>query len=408
MTSRLPQLLLLLFLLALPAAGQGPDASSFLLDGVVVEGVRSDAGRDIVTAEARLVPGRQYTEDEIRLAVYRVRRLPFVLHADYSLRDGQEGGGRRVVFEIEANHPFFVEAEGNAARRNGAEEDDDQTEWSLAAEAGVRMFVGGQGLLTGSISGFDEIGPDSVLAAYTRYGLFGRGAKAQASVRTNFDRDEGDVYDGQLSLEVPIAGDHSLRGGLGWFKSKRDDSDFVSESESRRADLAWIFETTDDPRFTTRGTFATAGLHYGDAEQSFRASDFSDDDESSGFGALVEARRYWPVSLRTSLSADLLASWDRNELDGFDGNQESTFAALGVGHAFDILGTGTARRGLDLRWENHLHLAESRFESPFGTQRSTDASFTTGLAVRAGWGLARLSFTYLDNVDQDFEDSGPL
>ena len=62
-------------------------AQSFVIERVEV--TAAHARPAIVRAETRLVAGRAYTVEQLDRAVYRVRRLPFIVDATYSLEAGQ-------------------------------------------------------------------------------------------------------------------------------------------------------------------------------------------------------------------------------------------------------------------------------------------------------------------------------
>src|SRR5438270_12828530 len=99
-------LLLLLFFTALPAWGQEEPATAqettdrFLIEKITVEGPKA-AVANIVRVEMLLREGGSYTEDQLRQAIYRVHRLPFVLDASFSLRKGSRRGAFELVVEVQ-------------------------------------------------------------------------------------------------------------------------------------------------------------------------------------------------------------------------------------------------------------------------------------------------------------------
>ena len=101
-----PTLALGLLLLAAAAAGaQDPapppgEPARFLIERITVEGPK-EAAANIVRAETLLREGETYTEAELRQAVYRVQRLPFVLDAGFSLRKGSQRGAYELAIEIQ-------------------------------------------------------------------------------------------------------------------------------------------------------------------------------------------------------------------------------------------------------------------------------------------------------------------
>ena len=97
----------------------GQEPPRFLIESVVVEGVPQAAGRRIVSGETLLKMGQTYTERELRQAVYRVRRLPFVVNAESTLRKGEHDGYELVIPVVEET-PVFLSA-GTNGQRGGPE-----------------------------------------------------------------------------------------------------------------------------------------------------------------------------------------------------------------------------------------------------------------------------------------------
>src|SRR5688572_9758135 len=108
---RLLPVLLCLGVPVVPAAAQAPEPARFLLESIVVEGVQRDAPREIVAGESLLKPGNEYTEQELREAVYRIKRLPFMVDADFSLRKGSERGTYELVILVKETSVLFYSAQ---------------------------------------------------------------------------------------------------------------------------------------------------------------------------------------------------------------------------------------------------------------------------------------------------------
>jgi len=408
MTTRLLAALLILSWLAATASAQTPPDQRFLVESIVVSGVENPSARDIVSDQSLLVAGRSYSEQEIREAVYRVRRLPFVLGAELSLRDGKAPDGKQVVITVDSNSSYFLVADVTGTYNGDAQKGQDATDWGVAATGGGRWFLGPMGLASVSAQGFDGAGVEIGQADYTRYGLFGRGAAVKIAASTNVDRDLNDFYTGSLALEVPLTGNHSLRSTLDWFQSKSDSGGFRSRNESGTVGLSWVYDSTDDPLFPTRGRSALGGARYSDSKQTFQSTEFSSRQTSHDIGLQLAGSRFWSLTTRQSVSAAFNASWDRTTLAAFRETNENSLASVKLGHATDLqrrlLGSG----GVDLRWENSLEVLSSRFDGPFSREWRSDARVTTGLALRNRWAITRLSFTYLDNLHEDERFKGPV
>ena len=95
----------------LPARGdeQAPEPTHFLIEKITVEGPK-EAAANIVRAETLLRAGETYSEDQLRQAVYRVRRIPFVLDATFSLRKGSQRGAYELLIEVTPARWFFYDA----------------------------------------------------------------------------------------------------------------------------------------------------------------------------------------------------------------------------------------------------------------------------------------------------------
>lgn len=88
--------------------GSSPESRQrFLIETITVEGVGREAARGIIVAESLLQEGESYSEDELRKAVYRVKRLPFVVEADFSLKKGSERGAYELVITVEETKPVL-------------------------------------------------------------------------------------------------------------------------------------------------------------------------------------------------------------------------------------------------------------------------------------------------------------
>jgi hypothetical protein len=408
MTTRFLSFLLILLGMILPAAAQTPAQSPgpprFLLESVIVEGVQRDAVRQIVTSESLLQPGREYTEQELREAVYRIKRLPFVMDAQFSLRKGGERGSYQLVITVEETRLFFFSAnvgglyDGNDER---FDPEDDRIDWGANASVGGRWFVGSQGLVFGSVQGYDTVGPATAQAGYTRYNLFGRGGFASLALATDIsDENDGEAYQGTLSIGVPVVGNHSVRADLDWFRTEQEDPLFGSfQDDSRRLVLSWIYDTTDDPLFPVSGTRVSGGAGYSESERESRFQGFLVKESSDGNDLFLVGSRYWALTHRQSVGSHLSAYWSTTDF-GF-GETDFWTAAAAFSHSTDLWGFEKTERFGDLRWENTLEIRSSESDAYFGRFTSTEGQLGTALVFRNAWGVTRLSFFYIDNLDHE-------
>lgn len=399
MTSRLTKSLLLAFALASPLAAQPPAPQRIHVQSIVVEGFLSGAAREIVAAQSLLRPGHEYTEREIREAVYRVKRLPFVLDAELSLREGSEPGSQEVRIQVEPYRAFFAASEVAGTWNGDARSGEDRTDWTGTATAGGRWFLGPRGLAFGSIEGLDGEGLESGQVGYTQYGLFGRGASVTFALRGSLNQPDFEFKDGTLAVEVPIAGNHSVRADADWFRSENDGFDLRNRSDAKSLALSWIYDSTDDPLFPRAGSRVQGTTRYGEQEHRFRSPDFSAVDRSHTAGLELAAGKHWSLTARQSIALELTGAWARTSIPGLGGDDKESSGALRFSHASDFR-LGTARR-TDLRWENGAQIQSSHSDSPFSRSSRTDAELSTALALRTGWAKVRLSLAYLHNVSSD-------
>lgn len=405
--SRLLPVLLCLGAPVVPAAAQPPEPARFLLESIVVEGVQRDAPREIVVGESLLKPGNEYTEQELREAVYRIKRLPFVVDAAFSLRKGSERGAYELVITVKETSVFFysVSAGGLYNGNNGLFQDEDHVTWGAAGTAGARWFVGSQGVVFGSVQAFDEHGVESAQVGYTRYNLFGRGGFATVGLSTNVDDDAGDGYQGSLSLGIPIAGNHSIRVDLS--TQQLDFGRFAGasfERESYSASVAWIYDTTDDPLFPSTGSRVTGSVGY---------DTFRDEIDDVLFGRAISradyyrsaltGRRHWSLTPRQSIGAELGGSIDRLDDDDdflYSGVTQYTFST-GLLHSMDLWGFEKTERIGDFRWENAVRLGYADDDVDFIYRNNSDLQLETSLVFRNTLGVMRLSFGYVEALDGD-------
>ena len=141
----------------------------FFIETIAVEGA-GQASSGIVVSESLLEEGRGYNEAELREAVYRVNRLPFVVEAAFTLGKGSERGRYRLLITVEEVETFFFGADliyrdfgGSLAA--GPAIDDALTD---SITAGARLFAG-QGIVFAAVGDGEDL-----QAGYARYRLLGR------------------------------------------------------------------------------------------------------------------------------------------------------------------------------------------------------------------------------------------
>jgi hemolysin activation/secretion protein len=397
--------LLLLFLLA-PRIAATQEPPKFLIETIVVQGVSRAAGRQIVTEESLLKPGQTYSEQELRQAVYRVKRLPFVVEAEFSLRKGSERGAYELVITVEEATPVFFLADAHAYRAQlesfNTGKKKTSTTWQRDGTLGGRVFVGSHGLVYGSVEKAQHQDGELVQGGYTQYDLFGAGSFAGTEIDsvqgTNGKNDQLRIF---LSGGIPLTATQSLRADLGWQRLKSSIfSEQTSEEIGRLVDLAWGYNTTDDPLFPMSGSSASVSVTYRKDADHLQESTagFQLDARSTVYGLGIGAGgwHYWPLTARQSLELGATlnrqtSAYAHSPLPSFTSWQ----GTLAAGHSVSLWGYEKTQRFGDLRFENVIVVSYYDDNGAFRLDPNKSADFVSSLGYRSRWGVLRLSFTYV-------------
>ncbi|HET9766955.1 MAG TPA: hypothetical protein VFS60_08910, partial [Thermoanaerobaculia bacterium] len=399
------------------AAGQDPAAQEpplFLIERIVVEGLERNSAREIVISESRLRAGTSYSEAQLREAIYRVKRLLWVVDADMSLRKGSTRGAYELAIVVEGAKPVaFAVDFGGIYSVPDAEEDDggyDGLDIDAAITVSGRKFIGSRGLLFGSAQEFaGDFG--FVQLGYTRYGLFGGGSSATVALGRAAGDGVADNLQAAAQLDVPVTGNHVVRVFAGWAISEDRftllDGSSETRSEAWRAHLEWIYDTTDDPLFATTGRSVVTTARYESFRQRIRTHfdflegpvDVDDRFDDSSWTVGTQGRQFWPITLKQSLGIGAGAS--HGESGGFASS--FTTATVEAVHAFNVWDYVVRERHGDLRLETRALIGASRSTSkPLDFERSQiEGRLQTSLLFRNAWGVFRFTFTYYDILAGD-------
>jgi hypothetical protein len=253
-----------------------------------------------------------------------------------------------------------------------------------------------------------------------------RGLGLEPAVAWWITDDESDRL--ELTIGVPLAGNQSLRV---------DASRLETASATRRplggtdlADLrdvghnelevAWVYDTTDDPVFPSRGDALTAALGVSwleadlspvppASEVAAAAATPAAAMSSRRVGLSAFGARHWPLSARQTLSLSLKLVASRSEIENLplggggalafgNGAVDAFEAELGARYSLALWGPAKVRRSGELRWETVaglIYVDASPAFSP-GAHPLWGVSVSTGLALRNTWGIFRIGFTFLD------------
>jgi len=436
----------ILLLSAFPVRGQ-EEPARFLIERITVEGTK-EAAANIVRSETLLRAGESYSEGQLRQAVYRVHRLPFVLDASFSLRKGSRRGAYELVIEVRPARWFFydlwfrgfafdqpLDLEGNEAFRGY------RSSASVGSVAGVRRFVGRSGVLFAALDG-----EEGIQAGFTQYDLLHRGILASVGVSRNvccvtevlplaldptfsawtFDTS----LKVSLGISIPLSGPQSFQITASERRGERGSRNEVlvgpglrenprsgggEELSYRRAEAKWVWDTSDDPLFPTRGLSVSAGLEASrfaardlDLTQNPLALEpivfFYPTYRSEQVVGAVSVIRHWALTPRQTVSLMGRVSAGRSRLDDLavkdrvlsHVNAEYYAGSAGIEHAWTLRRSRVAGELSDLRLESGVEIGGERTHPDLGPSPLKRLSAHTGFVYRNPWGRIRLTFTYLD------------
>ncbi|HYH46870.1 MAG TPA: hypothetical protein VEG34_14400, partial [Thermoanaerobaculia bacterium] len=261
-----------------PGTVTADGAARFLIEAVAVEGAKETLAR-IVAAETLLDEGGTYTEADLRQAVARVHRLPFVVDATFALRKGSERGAYVLVIQVEPARWFFFEHEAQVSWSDFSVSgllDENGSFDTQTGVVGARAFLGRSGVLFGSTGYRDDLETSATQIGYTQYDLFGRGVVANLFVSSEYTccgfSDDGLIFGSSaerdrvragLNLAVPLSRFHALQIDL---DRRWDELELPGSGEQELAvesiEARWVRDTSDDPLLPRQGSTLSAGLEF--------------------------------------------------------------------------------------------------------------------------------------------------
>ena len=453
-----PLLLLLLFI-ALPAWGQEEEPSTlqetdrFLIEKITVEGPKQ-AAANIIRSETLLREGGTYSEEQLRLAIYRIHRLPFVLDASFALRRGSRRGAYELVIEAKPARWFFFDTSIHAFQFGEPLDLEDsfttdpsmKSSTTLQGLVGARLFVGRSGVLFGALDS-----EEGIQAGFTQYDLFHRGILASAGYSRNaccvrevlplaldptfssWSFQSSEKF--SLGVAIPLGRRQSVqislserRGDAGTRRSvllvdspPGQITTFQGRGtlDYRRAEVKWVYDTSDDPLLPTRGYSLSAGLEAARFDSQNLVERRFDPPPSQGFQetvfppshaedlvAAVSWIRHWPVGQRQTLSLTSRLFQGRSRLENLvlpaqDRVVESldlntVGGSVGFQHAMTLKRTRKASNFTDLRLETGVEMGIESNRLDLGPSPLRRFAASVGLVFRNQWGRVRATFSYLD------------
>lgn len=439
---------------------QGLSEGRFFIETIVIEGLQR-ASPQLLVNQSLLEEGQVYTESELRDAVHRVERLPFVLRADFSLRRGSERGRYQLAMAVEETRRFFFGENLVVTRLTNSVNFDSSflfREWTISPGGlvGMRFFQGDSNVFFVSAAG-----DRGFQAGWSRYGVFGGRGVVSLALEDGRDgivevfplgidptfsswRSDSGAESVRLALGMPLGSRTGLRAEA---RALRDDQgsrrNLVGDDISARGTLdyrdleryeievAWTYDTTDDPVFPGRGLQVDVALDW----QSLDADLFALEpglfepsiDLPPGIGAelpsthseqvraAVTVAQHWRLAPRLSTSLGARVAIGLGEVDNLpilsslrDGETivlelvsedlELFETQLSVTGSIDLWGPRRTRTRGDLRLE---------LGATFGYDRTSPSleladnplyrkTLSSAVVFRNSWGLFRFAFQVAD------------
>jgi hypothetical protein len=385
-----------LIALALLLTAASALAQSTVIERIDVATTRVKPG--IIRSETRLHTGRAYTTEQIDQALYRVRRLPFVTDATYTLEPGSAPDSRVLTLHVieEQRLHYTLDAQG-VAQRGGYV--------TSTASLGLRFFpgpsgtldvsMGGVGASAGGGAGSGHFG--DLNAQYTGYGLFGSSAFAGIGVTTRYNGAER-LISPLVLFGIPLTQTQTVRGTYQRSGVKSDNNSAMT--------VEWLLETTDDPYFARRGLSLAAGPQW---QKSHFAATFNSpphvlviDDSLKSSGFVVAAEKYWPVAAHSALwaranGAALTDSPTNNGVKVPDTHRQLGDVLIGVAQNFDAW-RGTEADGFHrLRVELGVGYHRDRQKHTFSTEDRSGGELFLNVAHRSRYGVFRLGVSFVSS-----------
>lgn len=381
-------------------------AVAFAQSPVVVERIDVIAERtrpEIVIAEMRLPKGGTYTTDQIEQALYRVRRLPFVADATYTLEPGVSPGSRvlRVTIVDETRFSFNFDVQGVAQRGGYA---------TALSEMGFRIFPARTGVLeiapaatsfaTGGGNGGGHLG--DVRLQYRAYGLIG-GAYAVVGATTKVTGSNR-LISPTVVVGTPLAQTQTIQARYSRGGDKTDNQSIAA--------VEWLWQRTDDPYFARNGFSLTAGPQW---ERTRIINDFTlgpsthpvlvhTDTKIKGTGFGLAAEEYWPLGESSAAWANATGTHfsERQTNNGTSlptNRHDLGDAVVGVAHNFDASRNNPLdQHRLRLELGSGYHRDHTSYGGP-GTHAfdRSGPEVMAGIAYRNRYGIFRLAVRWVSS-----------
>lgn len=376
----------LLLALAMPLCAQ--ETSRFLIERIDVRHL-VHASADVVKSESRLHEGASYTESELRDANHRIKRLPFVLDAAFSLEKGSVRDAYVLVITVNETRPFFYLLDLVYFKKAGGLSDVDSTD---AAILGGRIFAGRNDVVHLALVEHKDDRPfesnySSIQAGYTRYGLFDGRVFASFTIDRNLPTGPQEQPKTQPGAVVGVS--LSPNRTLTVSYSAVDLSSTRSRHAERMLEARFAYNTTDHPFFPNEGSLLSVAPLF------VRTDVFSSAQpliHSQDVGVEAEVARYVPLTDRFTFAADANGGLVREQQRG------ASFTSRTARYGAAFLKLSRRMGALDSADSDHrIELTlrgVSKQHDFFPIFRDASTQLSVTWVRRSAWGILRLGVGY--------------
>jgi hypothetical protein len=267
---------------------------------------RSRIPANILLTQSALTENRSYSDTELELAVARLRRLPFVYSASYSV------DGTTLVIDVADQFRvfFFLDSFLQGNRNIGGN-------GFINTDVGGRYYLPWGGMIRGSVGLISDtnLNGSSWNIDYSQYGILGTrlfaivGLSAStASEGTNPRVMVG--YPLTLRQTLTARAERSRFANTETFSAGL--SQFLTSGNRSNSAIGWMSDTRNDPLFATRGLSITAELgftrqtDFAESRSSGRII-FSNEIRTRTSDTFVAAQKFWPIGRGAfSVTADTI------------------------------------------------------------------------------------------------------
>jgi hypothetical protein len=366
---------------------------------------RSRIPSNILLSQSALSEDRTYTDEELQLALARLRRLPFVYGASYTIE------GSTIVIEVIDEYRLFYHLDtlGQIVSSGGG------GGGHVVADLGGRLYApwGGVGRLSYGIQSESGGRGNEFTAEYAQYGLLG--SRLFAVLAVSKPSKSGSTTHPSATIGYPLTLRQTVyvRG----FKTKFSDFEpsgtsggFSSSDKEDNVAAGWRWDTTNDPLFATRGLAAQiergstktdgSAISISSSGRVVFASDHKSDTDDWG----ITAKNFWPrrrgafTAAVDYLKQDGTRQFRTAPATTFTlSNVSNTSTQFTVGYAYNFFPLISELRNSRHRVEGSLGL--KYFDSTTGSRKSSTSYVIgeLGYAFRNRRGTFHLVLSYLNN-----------